>query len=593
MLTRRYHLLLLAAVVLTAYYPAVFAGFSKIDDYGLVKWLEQIKGCNFHSFFFPSFVGGYYYRPLFGISFLVDKYVLALTPGLMHLANILLHLTNAVLIYFITLHIIPPSNREKSMVPLAAALAFGLHPINSESVNWISGRTDILAGLFIFSSVLFLLKFKECHKRRFAILSLSAFLCGTLSKETAVALLPGAFLLIHARTKEDKNNEGEETRKTGQRRLLTRNIMITVGAVAVVAIFIFFRSSAYISNTSRIGITIRDISGDWINALLVVLRAFGFYMKKLIIPYPLNFAIMEIDPLYEVLAAPLVAFCVYLATRRTLASALFVAGACLLTPAFVLAFGQIAWTPYAERYLYMTGGFSIVAAVVYLQDKVKIPNIFVMKALVAMVLATMFASTLSRSIVWQNDLTLVKDTVEKSPLSREMRVVYGGMLAEKGEYDGALVQLRQARAIPRFDYDERLDLNSAYIAYQRGINEEALKLLDSVLQKTHWQSMNALNGTIGILEEEKQAIKEVDKQRALEEKIFAYNLKLYELNHDPHLLYKLGGDAAVLGQFEQAIDFYRKAHDQMTGEDPFKGFAQKQIARLVETKHLTHAQESY
>ena len=38
-----------------------------------------------------------------------------------------------------------PDNR---LAPLFAALLFAVHPVHTESVSWISGRTDVLAALF-------------------------------------------------------------------------------------------------------------------------------------------------------------------------------------------------------------------------------------------------------------------------------------------------------------------------------------------------------------------------------------------------------------------------------------------------------------
>jgi len=96
--------------------------------------------------------------------------------------------------------------------------------------------------------------------------------------------------------------------------------------------------------------------------------------------------------------------------------------------------------------------------------------------MILMLLGIMFASTLSRSLVWQNDLNLCKDTIDKSPQAKSIRLVYSGLLAERGEYAAALDQLEKGRAIPFLAYDERFDLNTAHIYFKQGRLEDAISI---------------------------------------------------------------------------------------------------------------------
>lgn len=79
---------------------------------------------------------------------------------------------------------------------LAGALLFGLHPVQTEVVNYVSARSESLAGLgglACFSAYLYSLK--EGAKPRWSILSLAAFALALLSKSTALAL--PLLLLLH------------------------------------------------------------------------------------------------------------------------------------------------------------------------------------------------------------------------------------------------------------------------------------------------------------------------------------------------------------------------------------------------------------
>jgi tetratricopeptide (TPR) repeat protein len=511
-------------------------------------------------------------------------------PGLMHLENILFHLVNAVLVYFLTFYLMPSRDRNMSLLPLIAALLFGLHPVNTESVNWISGRTDVLAGTFILASALCIMKFRELHERKYAVLALITFLGGALVKETAVAFLPGAYLLMSAVPLQGDDMTRHDG--TSPHRLdINRTAMLVLGGLLVALFFYVPRFMTVTSHTSRIGFTLNAISNDLINSMLVMLRAFGFYVKKLVLPYPLNFAIMEIDPLYEVLAVPLIALCLYMVSRRTALSAVFTAGLILVAPAFVLAFGQIAWTPYAERYVYITSAFFIVPVVVYARDKVLFPRFAPARAAIPALLLVLFVSVISRGVVWQSDFKLSKDTVEKSPMSRTMRLVYSTVLTEKGDYSEALNQLNEGRKIPALEYDERFDLNAANILAMQGRFDEAIAYSEAALQKTRGTSKRALRSLIGLMEKKKETCNKPGETRMFDKKIFAYYVQLFKVDHDPHLLYQLGVTAYDLGDHKRSIRLFEQTRNNLTSDDPYRKFAQKNIDRATKADPRKHTDD--
>jgi tetratricopeptide (TPR) repeat protein len=196
-------------------------------------------------------------------------------------------------------------------------------------------------------------------------------------------------------------------------------------------------------------------------------------------------------------------------------------------------------------------------------------------------------------MVWQNDFDLVKDTVDKSPHSRDMRVVYGSMLAERGEYDQALTELQHGSAISLIGaYDERLDLNRAFIAYRQGRIDEAIDIYDVILQKTNRRSIAALRNLVRLFEALQDDTLQEHKKRLLNEKILSYNEELYKLTRDPHLSYRIGNDAASLSQYQKALRFYRQAYDGMSPEDPYRPIALKRISRLPIYEHDEQSTDS-
>ena len=154
-------------------------------------------------YFLPGAGGGLYYRPLLCLTYFIDKELWFMEGRFLHLENILLHLLAAILVFFLASSLLPQNRRRNTWLPLIAALCFGLHPIATESVNWVSGRTDVLAGVFVLASALFLLKFKEKKEKKFLFISLFALLLGMLSKEVSILFLPGALLILIARNADD------------------------------------------------------------------------------------------------------------------------------------------------------------------------------------------------------------------------------------------------------------------------------------------------------------------------------------------------------------------------------------------------------
>jgi tetratricopeptide (TPR) repeat protein len=392
-----------------------------------------------------------------------------------------------------------------------------------------------------------------------------AFLGGALTKDTAVAFLPGAFLLITAQLRGD-HALGESP----SRQLNNKVAIIWAGVGTLLLLYYVIRKVAFTTNANHVGLTIRIAFTDWNHTLFVVLRALGFYLKKIIVPYPLNFAIIDVDSLYEILAAPLVGLCVYIGARKTPASAMFTAGMFLLVPSFLIAFGQIAWTPYAERYVYMTLAFVIVAVAVYGDQYMKKKSIVLPRSALVALLIIMLATTLSRGIIWQDDMKLCRDTIEKSPLSRNMRITYSSLLIEKGDYVEALNQLEQGRALPFIGYDERIDHNTAYIYYKQGRLDDAIKISQTALHKSQGAATWALENLASFLEEKKQSCKNRTEKYFLDKQIFAYNQQLYKLNHDPHLLYELGVTAEALGERQRAVGLFQQASAAISGDDQYK-----------------------
>ena len=126
---------------------------------------------------------GDYYRPVFLLWLLVDHTLFGLRPGAWHATGLLLHLLATGLVYLLA------GRLTKDRVTAGmAALLFGLHPAQVESVAWISSVCEPLMAAALLGSLLCYAKQRETSKAKilWKAASLLLFLIAVLAKETAL-----------------------------------------------------------------------------------------------------------------------------------------------------------------------------------------------------------------------------------------------------------------------------------------------------------------------------------------------------------------------------------------------------------------------
>lgn len=189
--------LLLASFLL--YIPSYHAEFVSLDDHQYVFENQLILHGGWDAIvrFFtevihPSTVSGYY-QPLTMISLMLDARLDSshgVDSLIYHLGNILWHAINCVLVFFIVRKIV-----RNDVIALLAAAFFLIHPVQVESVTWISQRKTVLATAFALGSVLAYLHYGTTLHKRFLIFSVLLYAVGLLAKPT-IMLLPIALLLL-------------------------------------------------------------------------------------------------------------------------------------------------------------------------------------------------------------------------------------------------------------------------------------------------------------------------------------------------------------------------------------------------------------
>jgi hypothetical protein len=449
--------------------------------------------------------------------------------------------------------------------------------MTTESVNWISGRTDLIAGVFILISAVLVARYRNTGSKCALVGAVCAVLIGVLGKETALGFIPGAFFILIARNEDDDMSHAKWMPRLDFKytllfilliggtfviEVLFFNYMVLVATIPLFVIILhfwlkekgyrgitFFSSArglvavivtilaaagvfytihkiAFTGYISRIPQTIKLMGQDLNYTMSIFLGTTGFYIKKFFIPTPLNFAIREIDPLYALSGSIIIFIAIVFVVRRTLPTALALGGAFLFVPALPLAFGKIAWTAYAERYIYISTAFWTVAVVLWLTPYLeRLGRRYIFIGGIVLLLP-MAGVTIQRNLIWKSNMSLIRDTVEKSPNFQGGRIIYMGLLLNSGDLRGARAQYVSASSLHPFPYDERLDGNYAELLLKEGKPDEAIAVYNNILTKTHGESGSARNQIKILLEAEIAKEKNPELRKELATKLTSYGRTL-------------------------------------------------------------------
>jgi len=185
---------ILFLAILGTYYGSLPYPFLNLDDTYYIRdnpYIRNLSWDNIYRIFSQPIVHNYF--PLQILTYALDFQIWHIQPFGYRLHNVILHIFNTVLVFFLLKKIF-----SNTWVPFLTALLFGLHPVNVESVTWIAERKNVLSMALMLSSFISYLYYLEeqrpNRKTGFYLVALSLFLLALLAKVSAV-VLPFLFIL--------------------------------------------------------------------------------------------------------------------------------------------------------------------------------------------------------------------------------------------------------------------------------------------------------------------------------------------------------------------------------------------------------------
>ncbi len=535
--------LLLMVITTAAYAPAAGNGYVWDDDDYVYENPTLRSARGLRRIWFDVGATPQYY-PLVHTSYWVEYRLWGLDPTGYHVTNILLHAAGTVLLWRVL-------RRLDVSVAWVAAAVFALHPVQVESVAWITERKNVLSGALYFGAALAYLRYalprggkqQQEQRRRgsrvFFVLALVLFVLALLAK-TVTCSLPAALLLVLWWKKA----------RIRLRDAFDLLPMFAAGLCLALLTVWMEKHSVGAQGTSW------DLS--FVQRILIAGRALWFYARKLVWPHPLVFAYprWEVDAGhwwqcgFPVAAAGSVA-ALWLARRRLgrgpLVGALFFCGT--LFPA--LGFFDVLPMRYsfvADHFQYLACVGLIVPA---LEGARRLAARFGSRRLAGVAMAALLLPLLG-TLTWQRtyayrDLeTLWRDTLRKNPEAWIAHHNLAKILSERGEAEKAVRRYRRALRLEPEIPETHNNLGAEL--RQKGKLEEAAHHLAEALRI--WPDYAMAHYNLGLVLQQQGKIRE-----AIAEYRHALRVKPdYPLAH-----LNLGLALQATGRTDAAIEHYREA----------------------------------
>ncbi|SRR5581483_353751 len=481
---------LIATITTAAFLPVLWNGFVGWDDYVVLLSNADYRGLGLRQlgWMFTSLMS--LYRPLTWMTFGADYLIWGMNPHGYHVTSLVFHSANAVLVYFVAARLLSlaVSGADAGAVRFAAvfsALLFALHPLRVEPVSWASGRENVVAGFFIFLSLLFYIRAAEWNSgRKWLIAAYTAYALSLLSKASGMTL-PLVLLALDFYPLRRLSGGPRKSLSAHMERVWLEKIPFLLLAVAAALLSIVAKREGGALADSKI----------WAN-LPRALYAIGMYVWKTVFPVNLS-PIYPVPDSSEIWGWPLIIFpaivigittAAIILRRRypAVATGWFCYVALLLPSSGIVKYGpQLV----ADRYTYLPDVvLAICAGGAALYVWRKAPRQLVLPALIATtaVLFCFGVLTWRQAHIWRDSESLFRRAVAVAPRSVIAHHNLASVLVGDGRYEEAAAEYRRALAIRDYPdgHTALADLFSRQNKFDEAIrhDREAIRLEPSLLQ---------------------------------------------------------------------------------------------------------------
>ena len=570
----------MTAATLIAFWQVNYCDFVGFDDPMYVTANAHVKAGITAEAIRWAFTNGYAgnWHPVTLISHMLDIELFGLRPRWHHLTNLLFHIANTLLLFFV-FHRMTKAPWKSAFV----AALFAIHPLHVESVAWIAERKDVLSTFFWMLTMGAYIHYVE-HPRFTSYLAVFTFLALGLMSKPMLVTLPFVLLLLDywplqrfeqktsareipaeinkpiSASKRKGKSSGKQTvqamvkeEKPADRKyqwalvsplLIEKMPLFAMAALSSIATFVFQQKSGAVASLEVIPPRER-IANAFVSYIIYIGKMIWPDDLAVFYPHP------GLLPFWQVLGAVLLLIAVTLIVIREAKRFPFLAMGWLwfagtLVP--VIGIVQVGRQALADRYTYVPLiGLFIMAAW-------GIPELLkhwryrkeVLAASSALIFIYLFIFTCTQVGYWRNSMTLYDHALEVTSNNDVIHINRGVAYAKLGN---------RSQAISDYDKAIEIDPGNAEAYYNRGIEYDELG--------NHLQAIEDYNSAININPSYAEAYynrgvtfgKLGNHRQAIED--FDRAIEAGSERTEPY--YNRGFAYGELGDFRKAIENYNKA----------------------------------
>ncbi|MGO9244994.1 MAG: tetratricopeptide repeat protein [Verrucomicrobiia bacterium] len=527
--------LVIFAATIWLYWPSVHGQFLKVDDVEYLQQSMRWNGLTWNAVKWAFTSTDPYYHPLPRLSHVLDYQISGRNAAGHHTTSVFLHALNAALVFGFLWTLLAAASLtpgERLTVALSVAVVFAIHPLQTESVAWMSGRTQLLCTMFCIGS----LWAYVAGRRRWVVWGL--FVLAVLSKPMAVSL---PFVMLAIDYFPLRRHE-----RLGWRRLVwEKAVMIAIAGVVGVATMITEPWEHGSSASLVVPLSVR---------VSRVFESLTFYPLKLVRPshlspnYVPDASLGQWVALASVLTVLIVTAVVVMERRRRpMLAAAWGAYVMLVLP--VSGLMPVGSQVVAQRYAYVAMLPLLLvagAAVVWLWRRSMVAARLALAGLLVCELCAFTTGTRRLIPDWHNDETMRRATVAEFPASEQANRELATELLDDGRANEALAYAQRGIEIAPQDCEAHVILGR--VLFQLGRLQEAIGQDEQALQIN--PDYSEAHNNLGITLEQTGKIEEAI---AHYEQALRFNPDYAEAHNN------LGIDLAQTGKIEEAIAHYEQA----------------------------------
>ena len=393
-LSEKLFFFLLFLLLLFVYFKSLFFNFTYLDDYVQVVENPYIKSLNLGSFkkiFSNTFVG--MYQPATTTLYAFVHSIFDTNPLGYHIFSLMFHFMNALLVFKVLKFLF-----ERKELTYLLTLIFALHPMQVESVSWVSAFSNLVYSFFFLLSFLWYLKFLRKKENSVYFVSLLFFVLACFSKSAAVTL-PVILILVDI----------FQNKSFSKVRWINKIPFFIISLIFGLITLLSRETAGHLSDLST--------DFDIVDRVFLVAHSILFYPVSFVFPfhlsafYPYPELVNGSLPLLYYLSLPtiiIIGFLLYYFRKQE--RIWFGTFWFLITIALVLQLIPVGNQIVTDRYIYlpMIGLLILAGSILRKTDQ---------KYIKLLLIFPLFFAYLSfeRTGIWQNDETLWKSVLEKYP----------------------------------------------------------------------------------------------------------------------------------------------------------------------------------